>query len=263
MTAPAACGEPEFAVHVDQNRWLPPGGGDVHAVVRVTCRPADAAGGPVGSDPAEAAADVALRLWTPRGASVAAVVQVSPEVRDLTARRVPAGPLTGDYPTGPWGAESRAYHLHVLVPPAEAGRRMRAGRVRPLPAGADPGRAASGDVLAEWAADPDRAAAEDPGVVRRTGRAELSRAVREGLRARRDGDHHTATVRLGRAVALAHAWQDEAAAELLHRVVDVVDAAAGTVRLRSALSRADEAALGAHSTATVRTRAGNREPGAV
>ncbi|GAB3456405.1 VWA domain-containing protein [Streptomonospora sediminis] len=212
---------------------------------------------------AKAVADVTLRLWTPRGAAVASLVQVDPGVCDLTPRRTPAGPLSCEFPTGAWGAESRAYHLHLRVPPGAAGRRMRAARVRPVAPGTPEQPGARGDILAEWTADPDRTARIDPVVAHYTGQTELCRAVQEGLRARRDGDDDTATARLGRAVALAHRSRHAATAELLHRVVEVVDAATGTVRLRPEVSRADEMTLDTHSTRTVRTRAGDREPGAV
>ncbi|GAA1753970.1 VWA domain-containing protein [Streptomonospora arabica] len=211
----------------------------------------------------KAVADVALRLWTPRGADAAALVQVSPGVCDLTARRAPAGALTGDYPTGSWGAESRAFHLHVRVPPAQAGRRMRAARVGPVHAGSDPADGPREDVVVEWADGPGPSAPADGAAAPGTGASELSRAVQEGLRARRDGDTDTATARLGRAVALAHASGDEAAAALLDSVVEAVDPAAGTVRLRPAVARAHEAEPETRSTTTMRTRAGDRGPGAV
>ncbi|QBI56385.1 vWA domain-containing protein [Streptomonospora litoralis] len=211
----------------------------------------------------KAVADVALRLWTPRGASVAALVQVAPSVHDLTARRTASGRLSGDYPTGSWGAETRAYHLHLRVPTGATGRRMRAGRVRPVPAGTDASHTVCGDVLAAWTADYDRAARTDPVVAHYTGRTELARAVQEGLHARRQGENDSATERLGHAVALAHASGNDATAALLDRVVEVVDAATGTVRLRPAVSRADEMTLDTHSTRTVPTRGGDREPGAV
>ena len=50
--------------------------------------------------------DVALRLWTPKGAEVAFVRQVAPAIEDLTTRATPSGPLSADYPTGAWGDES-------------------------------------------------------------------------------------------------------------------------------------------------------------
>jgi hypothetical protein len=55
-------------------------------------------------------------------------------------------------------------------------------------------------------------------------------------------------------VALAEQSQNEDTARLLARVVDVVDAATGTVRLKKKVDDADEMALDTRSTRTVRTR---------
>ena len=53
---------------------------------------------------------------------------------------------------------------------------------------------------------------------------------------------------------LAQQSGNEDTARLLARVVDVVDAASGTVRLRKRVDDADEMALDTRSTKTVRTR---------
>jgi hypothetical protein len=57
-----------------------------------------------------------------------------------------------------------------------------------------------------------------------------------------------------RAVALAQQSGNEDTAKLLAKVVDVVDAATGTVRLKNKVEDADEMALDTRSTKTVRTR---------
>ncbi|MBV2365162.1 VWA domain-containing protein [Streptomonospora sp. NEAU-YY374] len=203
---------------------------------------------------AKTVADVALRLRTPRGTRVTALAQVAPTLNDLTARRAEADPRTGDYPTGSWDAdESRDYHLRLEVPPGAAGRRMRAARVGIVVPGPGGGEAtAPADVLAEWTADPGPAAEINPAVAHYTGQTELAQAIQEGLRARRDGDTATATVRLGRAVALAHSGRHAATAALLRRVVEVDDPATGTVRLRPSVAKLDEMTLDTHSTRTVR-----------
>ncbi|MFC3998182.1 VWA domain-containing protein [Nocardiopsis sediminis] len=194
-------------------------------------------------------ADVALRLWIPQAAQVRFIRQVAPAVQDL--RRIGRGPQVADYPLGAWGDEARDYHVCVAVPPGTPGRRMRAGWVRVV---AGERVLASGDILAEWTADGDRSARIDARVAHYTGQTRLARAVREGLDARRRGDTDTATARLGRAVALAHAFGNEATAALLRKVVDVVDPETGTVRLRSSVAEVDEMTLDTDSTRTVRTR---------
>ena len=74
--------------------------------------------------------------------------------------------------------------------------------------------------------------------------------------ARQQGDGETATARLGRAVALAHEAGNDATARLLSKVVDVLDEATGTVRLKKKVDAADEMALDTRSTKTVRVTKG-------
>ncbi|WP_049578379.1 VWA domain-containing protein [Nocardiopsis sp. SBT366] len=205
----------------------------------------------------KAVADVALRLWTPQNAVVRYVKQVAPTVRDLTHRAVERVAQAGDYPTGSWGTESRDYHVCVEVRPGDPGRQLRAGWVRVVLPGEGDAQdqvLASGNILTEWTSDEDRATEINPRVAHYTGQVELAQAIQDGLDARREGDDATATTRLGRAVALAHESGNEETARLLDRVVDVVDAATGTVRLRTSVDKVDEMTLDTNSTRTVRTR---------
>ena len=55
-------------------------------------------------------------------------------------------------------------------------------------------------------------------------------------------------------MALAHQSGNEATANLLAKVVDVVDPVTGTVRLKAEVADADEMALDTRSTKTVRVR---------
>jgi hypothetical protein len=202
-------------------------------------------------------ADVALRLWTPRGAAVRFVKQVAPTVEDLTDRRTEAARQSGDYPLGSWGAESRDYHLAIEVPAGSIGDEMLAGRVsivRPGSGAAPEQVLGQGLVKAIWTEDTALSTRISRGVAHYTGQAELADAIQEGLAARKAGDEATATARLGRAVALAAASGNEGTARLLERVVDVVDAPSGTVRLRKAVADVDEMTLDTRSTRTVRVR---------
>ncbi|KUJ69281.1 hypothetical protein ACZ90_13155 [Streptomyces albus subsp. albus] len=202
-------------------------------------------------------ADVALRLWTPQSAEVLFVKQVAPSVEDLTGRRVPAGPRAGDYPTGSWGDESRDYHVCVRVPAAGVGREMLAGRValvRPAPDGAAPTPLAQGLVRAVWTDDLVASTRMNPQVAHYTGQAELAQVIQQGLQARKSGDWDGATAKLGRAVQLAGALGNTDTAKLLSKVVDVIDAAAGTVRLKAKVTEADEMTLETRSTKTVRVK---------
>ena len=202
-------------------------------------------------------ADVALRVWTPVGTTLRYVKQVAPAVEDLTARRTEAGPRAGDYPTGSWGDESRDYHLCVEVPPAGLGREMLAARVSlvvPQPDGSAQNLGAQGLVRAVWTDDMTAATAISPQVAHYTGQAELAQVIKQGLDLRKVGDFDGATAKLGRAVQLASASGNADTAKLLSKVVDVVDAATGTVRLKARVAQADEMTLETRSTKTVRVK---------
>lgn len=203
-------------------------------------------------------AGVALRVWAPQGARVVFVKQVAPAVEDLTGRRTEAGPRAGDYPTGSWGEESRDYHVCVAVPPADVGQEMLAARVSLIGPAATPGGPpqvlTQGLVRAVWTDDLAASTAINPQVAHYTGQAELARVIRDGLQARKAGDLDSATAKLGRAVQLATASGNEDTALLLAKVVDVLDAATGTVRLKRNVADADEMTLETRSTKTVRVK---------
>ncbi|MER6568426.1 VWA domain-containing protein [Streptomyces sp. NPDC001093] len=202
-------------------------------------------------------ADVSLRVWTPVGTAIRFVKQVAPTVEDLTARRTEAGPRAGDYPTGSWGDESRDYHLCVQVPAAGLGQEMLAARVSlvvPQPDGSVQNLGAQGLVRAVWTDDMVASTSINPQVAHYTGQAELAQAIRQGLDLRKAGDFDGATAKLGRAVQLANASGNADTAKLLAKVVDVVDAATGTVRLKTKVAEADEMTLETRSTKTVRVK---------
>ena len=196
-------------------------------------------------------ADVNLRLWAPRGAAVASVQQVAPAVEDLAGRGQRVDELTVDYPTGAWADESRDYHVCLDVPAREVGDEMLAGRVSLV---------VDGEVVSEslvkavWTDDVAMSTRINPHVAHYTGQVELAAALADGLEARRAGDDATATSRLGRAAQLAAESGNDGTLQLLARVVDVEDAASGTVRLRRNVDAADEMALDTRSTKTVRVR---------
>ncbi|WP_399138175.1 VWA domain-containing protein [Streptomyces sp. NBUA17] len=202
-------------------------------------------------------ADVALRLWTPVGTTVRFVKQVAPTVEELTGRRTEAGPRAGDYPLGSWGDESRDYHVCVEVPAAGLGQEMLAARaslVIPEPDGSVQNLGAQGLVRAVWTDDMAASTSIDPQVAHYTGQAELAQAIQQGLDLRKAGDIDGATAKLGRAVQLAGSSGNADTAKLLSKVVDVVDAAAGTVRLKAKVEEADEMTLETRSTKTVRVK---------
>ncbi|GAA4208945.1 VWA domain-containing protein [Actinocatenispora rupis] len=199
----------------------------------------------------KAVADVRLRLWTPASSTIRFVKQVYPQVEDLTARRVDVSPRIGEYPTGSWGAESRDYHVSVQVAQGSVGEELLAARVSLV----------DGDtvltqslVLANWTDDEALSTQINDRVAHYTGQAELASAIQEGLAAREAGDEDTATAKLGRAVQLATESGHEQTAKLLNRVVDVVDAPTGTVRLRRDASNVDAELTNVRSVKTIRVK---------
>ncbi|MER5299943.1 VWA domain-containing protein [Streptomyces lasiicapitis] len=201
-------------------------------------------------------ADVSLRLWTPMGVEIMFVKQVAPTVEELTDRRTEVGPRAGDYPTGSWGDESRDYHVCVRVPGADLGQEMLAARVSLVVPGADGTvqTLSQGLVRAVWTDDMAASTSINPQVAHYTGQAELAQVIQQGLDARKSGDYDGATAKLGRAVQLASASGNEDTAKLLSKVVDVVDATTGTVRLKARVAEADEMTLETRSTKTVRVK---------
>ena len=198
----------------------------------------------------KAVADVRLRVWTPAGATVNFVRQVAPAIEDLSDKRAPVDARAADYPTGAWaGNESRDYHVSVDVPPGEVGDEKLAARVSLV---VNDEVVSQALVRAVWTDDEALSTRISPQVAHYTGQEELARAIQEGLDARKQGDDATATVKLGRAVQLAHTSGNEGTVRLLQKVVEVDDPAAGTVRLKRKVETLDEMALDTRSTRTVR-----------
>jgi hypothetical protein len=199
-------------------------------------------------------ARVSLRLWTPAGSTVRFVKQVFPHIEDLTGRRTRVSDRIGDYPTGAWGAESRDYHVSIEVEPDTVGEEILAGRVSLVAGGAEDRTLVEKLVLARWTDDTALSTRLSPHVAHYTGQADLAEAIQEGLAARAAGDDEVATAKLGAAVRLAAESGREDTAKLLARVVDVVDAESGTVRLKRTPDAVDAEIVDVRSTVTRRVR---------
>ncbi len=198
--------------------------------------------------------DVNLRLWTPQGATVQFCKQVSPDIADLTQRAKPVKAQVVDYPTGAWGkSESRDYHFCIEVNSGNVGDEMLAGRASLVCtiSGVET-KVAEARILATWTDDDAKSAKIDRRVAHYTGQADLAQSIQEGLEARDRGDVEIATAKLGKAVKLAHTSGNEATAKLLRKVVDIDDAATGTVRLKREVAKEDAMALETRSTKTTR-----------
>jgi hypothetical protein len=203
---------------------------------------------------AKTVSDVFLRLWTPQGARIRFCKEVSPAIVDLTNRAREIKPQLREYPTGAWGkGESRDFHFCIEIPPGAIGDEVLAGRASLVYShnGLET-KVAESRILAVWTDDEGKSTRIDRVVAHYTGQAELASSIQQGLEARARGDVDQATALLGRAVKIAADSGNEATAKLLRRVVDVQDAATGTVRLKQAVAKEDSMALETRSTKTAR-----------
>ena len=200
---------------------------------------------------ARGVADAQVRVWSPQGAEVLFVRQVSPTVEELTARGTAVNPLTKAYPTGSWGDESRDYHVSVRLAAKAIGQEQLAARVQVV---VSDEIVAQGLVKAKWSADDELTTRINPEVAHYTGQTELADAIQEGLAAKAAGDDAGATTKLGRAVQLAAETGNEEATQKLRKVVDIDNVETGTVRLKRSVDKADEMALDTASTKTTRIK---------
>ncbi|MGH3241906.1 MAG: vWA domain-containing protein [Spirillospora sp.] len=210
--------------------------------------------GMIGDAMGKAVSDVALRVWTPYGASVRFVKQVAPGLRDLTGRRIEReseveGTATGDYATGIWGSEQRHYHLCVTVPPGRPRQSMHAAQVSMvLPGSGDPPDEeplAEGMILVEWTDDAARPTGRHPSVEHYSRQAEVADSVGQGLAAYKKGDDATAAGKFRLAGALAARNGDAGTTQRLGRLV-VPET--GEIRPRADVDPADLLELDTEST---------------
>jgi von Willebrand factor type A C-terminal domain/von Willebrand factor type A domain len=207
--------------------------------------------------------DVRLRLWTPQGARVHFVKQVSPTIDALTARAKVVSPQVLEYLTGSWaGGEARDFHVAIEVRPGLVGDELLAARpslvylesAPDAPAGwiEREEKPAAGRVFASWTDDPTLSARRDHHVVHYAGQDELAEAIHQGLLRRAQGDEPGATQLFGRAVRLAHASSNAGMTQRLARVVEVIDPGLGTVRLKRDVKKAATMELELESRTTSR-----------
>jgi hypothetical protein len=186
----------------------------------------------------------------PKMARVVSVRQMSPTIVDLTGQVVAQDERTFDYPTGPWGTEERDYHVVLeLKQPGAIGEQLRVARTAVVTGDTVENQPA---ITVTWSDDDRQTALIDPHVAHFTGQAELAQAQREGLAALDRGDAQTATVQLGRAIQLAQQSGNDEATVRLKKIVDVVDADQGTVRLRAGVNKIDLLDAEVSATRTVR-----------
>jgi hypothetical protein len=249
--------------------------GEVQAIARALLGKASIIPEPAGIEAAFRAAmdaasakafkDVRLRLWTPQTARIALVAQVNPTIEDIAARAHAVSPQVHEYLTGAWGTgETRDFHVGIDVKVGHAGDEMLACRpsvVYLAPDGAAPDgwaeredKPAEARIFADWTDDETLSSPIDRHVAHYLGQGELAKAITAGLELREHGDEAGATQMLGRAVQIAHASGNIEMTQRLGRVVDVVEAATGTVRLKRAVKKEAAMDLELESRTTKRAR---------
>jgi hypothetical protein len=213
--------------------------------------------------------DVRLRLWTPQGASIAFVKQANPTLDDLTPKARVVSPQVREYLTGAWGAnESRDFHVAIDVKPGKVGEDMLAARPSVVWLESSGGgwtekeeKPPEARVFASWTADDSLSSRIDRHVAHYTGQGQLAEAIQQGLDARAQGNDAAATQLLGKAVKIAHESGNVEMTQRLAKVVDVVEVATGTVRLKRDVSKVAAMDLELESRTTKRmkgkTPAGN------
>jgi uncharacterized protein YegL len=200
--------------------------------------------------------DVWLRLQLPKTSKIVTVKQMSPEIVDLMKLVSPVDERNTDVPTGAWSTgESRDYHVAFTLEPQSEGEEMMA--CRPKVVYTQDGNevvAAGQPIVATWTSDEAASARIDANVAHYTGQEELASAIREGLEAKARGNVDEATVLLGKATKIASQTGNDEVTARLKKVVDVIDADTGTVRLKSGDNKGAELELDMGGTRTVRRR---------
>jgi hypothetical protein len=193
--------------------------------------------------------DVVLRVDLAPGAVVELAKQVAPAIVDLQPRIGSAGQRSTEYPTGAWASETRDYHLRIRLPIHQTGAGLLAARVSLLVDGEVASRAL---VDVTWTEDLELSTRLCHEVAVFTGQVELADAIETGLDARSSGDLALAAASLGHAVQLAFQLGSDEQLARLGTVVEIDDAATGSVRLRQQVSDLDELTTRTRSSRTVR-----------
>ncbi|MFZ6742841.1 VWA domain-containing protein [Undibacterium sp. JH2W] len=198
---------------------------------------------------------VKLRLWVPRTVQIVTMKQMSPEIADLGNLCTRIDEKTIEVPLGSWGEENRDYHFGFELVTQAEGEEMMVCRPKVVylqdgtEVGIDGQR-----IVATWSADDALTTRINAQVAHYTGQEELAHSIQEGLAAKSRGDIDQATVLLGKAAKIAIETGNDEVTQRLKKVVDVIDAQEGTVRLRAGASKGDDMELDMGGTRTVRRR---------
>ncbi|MDP4089703.1 MAG: VWA domain-containing protein, partial [Bacillota bacterium] len=199
--------------------------------------------------------DVRLRIQSPKSIRIVTIKQVSPEIVDLSklAKRIDERNL--DIPLGAWGEENREYQIAFELQPQGDGEEMMAGKPKIVFTENGQETVMEGDrIVAAWSSDVLRTSRINEQVAHYTGQEELAQSIKEGLEAKSRGDIDSATVLLGKAAKIAVQSGNEEVTARLKKVVDIIDADQGTVRLKASAGKAEDLELDMGGTMTIRKR---------
>ncbi len=199
--------------------------------------------------------DVRLRLWTPKNAKIMSCKQMNPDIAILTTRGIAVAVQTKHYPIGAWGNETRDYYVAIELPHGDLGDEMLA--CRPSVVYLEDGieiKVSGSPVVATWTDDESLSTRINEQVAHYTGQEELADRIHDGLEARAKGDVDVATKMLGKAAKIASESGNMDTVRRLSKVVDIVNAELGTVRLKPLVDKADEMDLDLASTRTARRK---------
>lgn len=203
--------------------------------------------------------DVRLRLQVPKSVKVTTIKQVSPVIVDLSKLSKRVDERNIDIPLGAWGEENREYQAAFELQPQEEGEEMMACRPKIVFMEGGQENVVDGDrIVALWSTDSSLTSRINEQVAHYSGQEDLASSIDEGLKAKARGDMESATVLLGRAAKIAVESGNEEVTMRLKKVVDIVDAEQGTVRLRKDASKAADLELDMGGTMTIRKRPSNK-----
>ncbi|MES4901064.1 MULTISPECIES: VWA domain-containing protein [unclassified Streptomyces] len=206
---------------------------------------------------ARALAALRIRIRTRAGGAVGMVKQVYPTRVDLTGEGTRPDARTWEWRSGPWGDEVREYHVCVTADPEGDAQdeEIELAWVELSLDGAAEGGASEGgapeggtagvrlpaaqSVLVRWTDDPLLSSRIHPRLAHYGADDALGLAVTAAYDAYVAGDPRQALAHWGRAVRLAHELGNEKMLDRLRGLVDIVDAAAGEVRLRERIRPLD------------------------
>lgn len=199
--------------------------------------------------------DVRLRIQTPKSVKIVTIKQVSPEIVDLSKLAKKIDDKNTDIPLGAWGNEEREYQIAFELTPQAEGEEMMAGRPKIVFTENGQEVVVDGDrIVAAWSGDVAVTSRINDQVAHYTGQTELANSIKEGLEAKSRGDVDGATVLLGKAAKIAAESGNDEVTARLKKVVDIVDADQGTVRLKSNAGKAADLELDMGGTMTIRKR---------